>query len=155
MSDDHSALMNAFYNLDEPEWPNHFTTTDYDVQARFGLLSTHVRADETPAERHTRERVLFALWHEIERRGLLRPDEPAPPAAHSYPWEGVEEGAHRLGWSQLLEEDVIGYYGDVGSPTYSKSGPPNCGRKVPKKWIPVISEDEEMYGIWRREPGGR
>lgn len=145
LSPEHDARMNARYDLNEVGWPVFFTTTSYIVLTEYMILQERIPEDETPEERHVRERAIFALWDEIETRGLFA--DPVPTVRRSYTWEGVTPYPGVNASEQELWDWRIENGGTIGT-TYDNLQPPG-GRagKVGFNNTP----DEENMGLYRRE----
>jgi hypothetical protein len=141
----HTEYMNWKYDLDEMEWPVTFHFSDYTIMVMFSTRGEYGPfRDETE---HEHQQMLFALWHEIETRGLVQPDDP-PMGTLSWEWERQTKGWYnwadpRNPANESMAEDIA--YGTRGSRWNIGSK----GRKVSKGYI----EDEENLGIYRRHDG--
>lgn len=142
--DRHTEYMNWRYALEEPEWPVTFHFSDYGVMVRFSTRGEYGPfRDETE---HEHQRMLFALWHEIEQRGLIVGEQQI--GTFTWQWERHTKGPYD--WTdphnpdnESMAEDIA--YGTRGDKRYTE------GRqgKVPTGYI----EDEENMGLYRRGDG--
>jgi hypothetical protein len=139
-----------------------FTLTEYGLVSMAGLLGDY-EAQHTEGmdadELHEYYQYAQGVFDELERRGLLLDEPPAEPAigTYSFPWEKPDTDVIWSGPPRPprhddppIELDDWDKYGTIGG-GYSKVGNVSSGRKVPKKWVADL--DEEQLGIYRREPG--
>jgi hypothetical protein len=143
----HTQRMNDRYGLDEPFWPCYFgMDTDF-LLATFCYRST-LRLwewDGMTAERvHMHERDLFAMFDEIERRGLVempakavRSDGERRKGGVVYPWEYDARS------TPLTLYDLCGPQSSAAGWGYS----PGRARKIGG----FFGQDEENMGLYRRE----
>lgn len=143
--DYHTEKINMLYGLDESRWPNFFWMNDDQVVSNFCYYSEFEWPNDTPAERHEREKRIFMYWHEIEQRGLYHTTEPEQ-GTFAYPWEkpdtkiDLAPGNTRDVFKELAEAILSGGGGLFRNEQGRR-------RKVGYNNTP----DEENLGLYRRE----
>lgn len=156
----HTQRMNQLYGLDEPEWPNYFGMDDERLMYTYGYYGEFdIRSKEwaTPEKIHYHERMVFALWHEIERRGLVKTTDNVA-GGPVYPWEYDARTARRpfdsvevaFEHDGVVPDDMESFAESIAGGNRiggAWNSAPGRQGKVPRGWI----DDEENMGLYRRE----
>jgi hypothetical protein len=142
----YTERLNTLYGLAEAVWPNYYSATDDTVVMSFCSYSE--RKPDRWTE-HEWQKHLFALWHEIETRGLFAVD--AEQGTFSYPWEQVEKVPFDLtlpydavrpdNMESFAESVAFDCLGGMKHNTQGRKGKVG-GNNTP---------DEENMGLYRRE----